>query len=82
VLHAGANELATTWKWVFYKADSLPRAVEDGFVTLRRQPFGHRGLTRDLPAIREALAPSLASGDARLDHASLEDILLSFVKGA
>ena len=49
---------------------------------MRHQPFGCRGLTNDFPAIRDALAPALASGDARLDHASLEDILLSFIKGA
>jgi len=82
VLHEGADELATKWKWVLYKEGSLDRAVEEGFARVRRQPFGNRGLTADFPAVREALAPALASGDARIEHASLEDILLSFIKGA
>jgi len=82
VLHAAADDLMTRWKWVHYKDGSLDRAIEGRFATLRRQPFGNRGLTDDLPALREAVAPALASGDARIDHASLEDILLSFVKGA
>jgi ABC-2 type transport system ATP-binding protein len=82
VLQDGADDLMTRWKWVLYKDGSLDRAIEERFATVRRQPFGSRGLAKDFPAMREALAPALASGDARLDHASLEDILLSFIKGA
>ena len=82
LLRDSADEMATKWKWVIYKDGAIARAVEEGFVSVRRQPFGCRGLTADFPAIRDALAPSLASGEARLDHASLEDILLSFIKGA
>jgi ABC-2 type transport system ATP-binding protein len=82
VLQAGADDLMTRWKWVLYREGSLDHAIEERFASVRRQPFGNRGLTGDFPAVREALAPALASGDARIDHASLEDILLSFVKGA
>lgn len=82
VLGETADDLATKWKWVVYKDGSIDRAVEERFARVRRQPFGSRGLTADFPAVREALAPALASGDARIDHASLEDILLSFIKGA
>jgi ABC-2 type transport system ATP-binding protein len=82
VLRESADDLAERWKWVFYKEGSIARAVEAGFASVRRQPFGSRGLTKDFPAMRETLAPALASGDARLDHARLEDILLSFVKEA
>ena len=82
VLQEGADELMTRWKWILYKDGSLDRAIEERFAVVRRQPFGSRGLTGDFPAVREALAPALASGDARLEHASLEDILLSFIKGA
>jgi ABC-2 type transport system ATP-binding protein len=82
VLHESADDLATKWKWVVYKEGTVDRAVEERFASVRHQPFGCRGLANDFPAMREALAPALASGDARLDHASLEDILLSFIKGA
>ena len=82
VLQAGADDLMTRWKWVLYKEGTIDRAVEERFASVRHQPFGCRGLTGDFPALRESLAPALASGDARLDHASLEDILLSFIKGA
>ena len=82
VLRESADDLATKWKWVVYKEGTVDRAIEERFASVRRQPFGTRGLANDFPAVRDALAPALASGDARLDHASLEDILLSFVKGA
>ena len=82
VLRESADDLATKWKWVLYKEGAIDRAIEERFSSVRRQPFGCRALTPDFPAIREALAPALASGEARLDHASLEDILLSFMKGA
>jgi ABC-2 type transport system ATP-binding protein len=82
VLRETADELATKWRWVSYRDGSIDRAVEEEFASVRRQPFGSRGLTGDFPAVREALAAALASGDARLDHANLEDILLAFIKGA
>jgi len=82
VLQAGADDLMTRWKWVLYKEGSLDRAIEERFASVRRSAVGCRGLTNDVAAVREAIAPALASGDARVDHASLEDILLSFIKGA
>jgi len=82
VLQRGADDLMTQWKWILYKEGSLDRGVEERFASVRRNAVGCRGLTNDFPAVREAIAPALASGDARVDHASLEDILLSFIKGA
>jgi ABC-2 type transport system ATP-binding protein len=82
VLQEEADDVMTRWRWIVYKDGSLDRAIEERFAAVRRQPFGNRALTSDFPALRDALAPALASGDARLEHASLEDILLSFIKGA
>ena len=82
VLQEGADDVATKWKWVVYREGSLDRAVEEGFASVRRTAVGCRGLTNDFAAVRDAIAPALASGDARIDHASLEDILLSFIEGA
>ena len=50
--------------------------------SVRRQPFGDSGLTEDFPALREALARVLSAGDAKVENARLEDILVSLVKGA
>ena len=63
---------------------SLNRApfLSEALASVRRQPFGIRGLTSDFPAVGDVLAPALAAGDARLEHATLEDILLSFISGS
>jgi ABC-2 type transport system ATP-binding protein len=82
VLQENADDVATTWKWVVYREGALDRAVEERFASVRHTAVGCRGLTNDLAAVRDAIAPALASGDARIDHASLEDILLSFIEGA
>ncbi|MGE5357521.1 MAG: ATP-binding cassette domain-containing protein [Bacteroidales bacterium] len=82
VLEADADELSTRWKWIHYKDGAVGHGVEERLTNLTRQPFGSRGLTSDFPDVREALARALDAGDARVANASLEDILLSFIKGA
>lgn len=82
VLHAGADDLMTKWKWIHYKAGTLDRSAEGRLSCLRHQPFGSRGLTDDYPAIKTAVAAAVTAADARIEHASLEDILLSFIKEA
>ena len=82
VAHEDKDDLLARWKWVHFKDGALPKAVEEGLVRVKRLPFGSSGLTGDYPTLRGALAGPLASGDAKLDNATLEDVLLSFVKGA
>ncbi len=82
VLEADADELNTRWKWIHYKEGAVDRFVENRLTGVTRQLFGSRGLTSDFPVLREALARALDAGDAKVDNASLEDILLSFIKGA
>lgn len=82
ILHDDRDDLLSRWKWVIYGDGVLDRPVEDGLTSVRRQPFGNRGLCRDFPALREALAPALASGDVRVENARLEDILIALVKEA
>jgi ABC-2 type transport system ATP-binding protein len=81
-LHADQVELMTRWKRVHYKEGALEPAVEERLSGVRHHAFGSQGLTRDFPALRGALAPALAAGDAKIENASLEDILVSLAKGA
>ena len=82
VMREDKDELLSRWKWVHFKDGALPQAVEDRLVRVRRLPFGSSGLTGEYPALRETLARPLESGDARLENASLEDVLLSLIKEA
>jgi len=82
VAHEDKDDLLARWKWVHFKDGALPKAIEEGLVRVKRLPFGSSGLTGDYLNLRAALVGPLASGDVKLDNASLEDVLLSFIKGA
>ncbi|MEW5984195.1 MAG: ABC transporter ATP-binding protein [Acidobacteriota bacterium] len=82
ILHDDRDDLLSRWKWILYAEGARDPTVEDGLTDVRRQPYGNRGLTADFPAIRESIAPALASGDVRVENASLEDILIALVKEA
>ena len=82
VAHEDKDDLLARWKWVHFKEGALPKAIEEVLVRVKRLPFGSSGLTGDYLTLRGALAGPLASGDVKLDNATLEDVLLSFIKGA
>lgn len=82
VMNEDKDGLLSRWKWIHFKDGALPQAVEDRLVRVRRLPFGNSGLTSEYPDLRDALAGPLSRGDVKLENASLEDILLSYIKGA
>ncbi len=82
VMSGEKDELRSRWKVVQFKDGSLPTSVESRLLRLRRHPFGVSGITSDYRTIADALATPLARGDARLENASLEDILLAVIKEA
>ncbi len=82
ILHDDRDDLLARWKWILYEDGAIDRSIEEGLTNVRRQPYGNRGLTGDFPTVREALAPALASGGARVENANLEDILIALVKEA
>jgi ABC-2 type transport system ATP-binding protein len=81
VLRADKDELLAGWKWLHYKEGSLNRDVLETLSGVRRQPFGNSALTRDFPNIRDRLSDGVAVGDVKVENASLDDILISLVKG-
>jgi ABC-2 type transport system ATP-binding protein len=82
VMHENKDDLLSRWKRVHFKDRALPQDVEDRLVRVKRLPFGSSGLTGEYPQLRDALAGPLRSGDVKLENASLEDVLLSLIKGA
>jgi ABC-2 type transport system ATP-binding protein len=82
VMREDKDDLLSRWKWVHFKDGALPPQVEGRLVRMRRLPFGSSGLTGEYPALRDALADPLATGKAKLENASLEDVLLSLIKEA
>jgi len=81
-MHEDRDNLQLRWKWVHFRNGALGAAVVDRLSCVRVQPFGNSGLTGDFSALKPDLEPALARGDVKVEHASLEDILVSVSKGA
>ena len=82
VLRENKDDLLARWKRIHFKDGALPQAIEDRLLAVKRLPFGSSGLTGEYADLRDALAGPLSRGDAKLENASLEDVLLSLIKGA
>jgi ABC-2 type transport system ATP-binding protein len=81
-IHETRDDLQSKWKWIHFREGALDPPVVERLSNVRRQPFGNSGLTRDFPALKAELVPAVASGDVKIENASLEDILVSVIKGA
>ena len=81
VVQSEKDELLARWKRIHFKAGALSPDMVRQFADIREQPFSNSGLTRDFPAIREQLAPGIASGDVRVENSRLDDILIAILKG-
>jgi hypothetical protein len=79
-MHADKDELLSRWKWIHFREGALSRPVEDRLKDVRRGPFGSCGLTGEFRELRDELASVLAADDARVENASLEDVLLAQIK--
>lgn len=81
VLQSVKDELLARWKLIHFKEGALDPELVRQFTDVRVQPFGNSGLTRDFSAIREQLAPAIASGDVKVENARLDEILIAMLKG-
>ena len=75
------DELLSNWKKIHFTQDSLDKSVIDKIENVESHMFGSSGLTRNYPAIQEALAPGLATGDIKVESVGLDDILIVLVRG-
>ena len=80
VLRENRDDLLSRWKWIHFKAGALDSDIERGLTEVRRQPFGNRGLTSDFRALCGRLAAAVAAGDVKVENASLEDVLASYIR--
>jgi len=81
VMTKSKDELLSNWKKIHFTPDSLDKSIIDKLENVENQMFGSFGLTKNYPAIQDALAPSLASGDIKVESVGLDDILIALVKG-
>ena len=81
VLRDEKDSIVADWKRIHFRPGAAGGRVREGLSFVRESAFGHSGITREYSKIREELAPGLASGDVRVENATLDDVLISFVKG-
>jgi ABC-2 type transport system ATP-binding protein len=75
------DALLSDWKKIHFTPESLEKSVIDKLEQVETHMFGSSGLTRDYPAIQDALKPGLASGEIKVESVELDDILIALVKG-
>jgi ABC-2 type transport system ATP-binding protein len=81
VFQSEKDELLARWKRIHFKDGALAPDLIRQLVDVRHQPFGSSGLASDFSAIREQLAPGIASGDIKVENANLDDILIAIHQG-
>lgn len=81
VFQSEKDELLARWKRIHFKEGALPPGLVRQLADVCQQPFGSSGLSRDFSAIREQLAPGIASGDVKVENARLDDILIAMHQG-
>jgi len=81
VMTESKDALLSDWKKIHFTPETLERSVVDKLENVESHMFGSSGLTRDYPAIQEALAPGLVSGNIKVESVGLDDILIALVKG-
>jgi ABC-2 type transport system ATP-binding protein len=81
VMIESKDELLSNWKKIHFTPGALDISVADKLENVESHMFGSSGLTRNYPAIQEALAPGLASSDIKVESVGLDDILIALVKG-
>jgi ABC-2 type transport system ATP-binding protein len=81
VMTKSKDELLSNWKKIHFTPGSLDKSVVDTLERVENRTFGNSGLTKNYPAIQEALASGLASGEIKVESVGLDDILIVLVKG-
>jgi ABC-2 type transport system ATP-binding protein len=81
VMTESKDALLSNWKKIHFMPESLDKSVIDRLESVESHMFGSSSLTKNYPAIQDALAPGLASGDIKVESVGLDDILIALVKG-
>ncbi len=81
ILDTEKDTLLADARWIHFKDKTLDPSLRETLCSCEHHQFGNRGLSRDFTTIKHQLEPGLAAGDIKVENASLDDILISMVKG-
>ena len=81
LLSSEKDELLARWKKIHYKKGALENHIRNTLLLHREHEFGDSGITDRFPEIKKDLEQKIAKDDVKVENISLDDILISFVKG-
>jgi ABC-2 type transport system ATP-binding protein len=81
ILRGDKDDLLSNWKRIHFREGTLDQSVLGELEGVRSMQFSAVGICRDYAGIQPALEGGMASGDVRVEALSIDDILLSLVKG-
>lgn len=81
VLQGMKEDLLAGWKKIHYKTGSLPASITTTLLQPTTSLFGSSGLTSNYQQIQKQLQPEIENQNVQVENITLDDILISFVKG-
>ena len=82
VLREEKDELLSDWKWLHFRSETLPEHTVGRLKLVRTGQLGSSGLTNEYRRLKPELSAAEASGEVRVANATLDDVMIAFVKGA
>ena len=81
VLSAAKDELLEKWKTVHIKNGYEVNEIKNKLLGIEKNFFGITGLTDKYEEMKDALRPYIEKDIVRIEHTSIDQILISLVKG-
>jgi len=82
ILESEKDDLLSNWKRIHFRRSVLPPEVVATLSHVEDHMFGSSGITKDFRALKDNLAEAIAREDVKVENVNLDDILITFVKGA
>jgi ABC-2 type transport system ATP-binding protein len=82
VLSGDKDDLLANWKRIHYRSGSISGGVASKLMHVEENVFGSSGITSSYSQISESLEEGIGRDDIRVENIGLDDILISFVRGA
>jgi ABC-2 type transport system ATP-binding protein len=80
-LTAEKDDLLDNWKRIHFKKGTLNENIIATLSNVQNQVFGSSGLTGNYLEIKDQMADGIGKEEIKVENVTLDDILISFVKG-
>lgn len=74
------EKILSNWKKISFKKDLMNKEIKDSMFGIEENFFGITGITNNYSKVRSLIHDSRENNGAKVDNATLDDILISLVK--